>query len=66
MPLWPPVASSAYASFLQGDLRREFFSLTWDASSNGWAALLRWWEEGPRGRNLLDRLLIGTCRTERT
>lgn len=34
--------------------------MTWDASSHGWAALLRWWVEGPGGRSLRERLLIGT------
>jgi hypothetical protein len=60
VPLWPPVASSAYASFLLGELGPEFFSLTWDASRHGWAALLRWWAEGPGGRSLRERLLIGS------
>jgi hypothetical protein len=60
VPLWPPVASSAHASFLQGELGPGFFSLTWDASRHGWAALLRWWVEGPGGRSLRERLLIGS------
>ena len=60
VPLWPPVASSAYASFLRGELGPEFFSLTWDASTRGWAALLRWWVEGSGGRSLREKLLIGT------
>ena len=32
VPLWPPVASTAYASFLRGEAGLEFFYLTWDAS----------------------------------
>ena len=60
VPLWPPVASSAYASFVRGELGPEFFALTWDASSYGWAALLRWWAEGPNGRALQETLLVGT------
>jgi hypothetical protein len=59
VPLWPPVASSAYAAFLRGELRLEFFALTWDASTHGWAALC-WWEKECRGRVLLARLLVGT------
>ncbi len=55
VPFWPPVASSAYASFLLGELGTELFSLTWDASMHGWAALLRWWVEGPGGRSLRER-----------
>ena len=42
VPLWPLVASSAYAAFLRGELGLEFFALTWDASTHGWAALMRW------------------------
>ena len=57
VPLWPPMASSAYASFLLGP---EFFCLTWVASWHGRAALLRWWVEGPGGRSLRERLLIGS------
>ncbi len=60
VPLWPPVASSAYASFLRGELGPEFFALTWDASSHGWAALLLWWAEGSNGRTLREELLVGT------
>ena len=60
VPLWPPVASSAYTSFLRGELGPEFFSLTWDASSHGWAALLRWWEMGSGGQASREKLLIGT------
>ena len=60
VPLWPPVASTAYASFLRGEAGPEFFALTWDASPLGWAALLRWWEEASGCRALRDRLLVGT------
>jgi hypothetical protein len=61
-PLWPPVPSSAYAAFLRGDERVLFFSLTWDASPNGWAALLRWWSlDAPGSPSALrSQLLIGS------
>lgn len=58
--LWPPVASSCYASFMRGELGLEFFSLTWDASTFGWAALLRWWERADQSMTLREELLIGT------
>ena len=48
-PLWPRVPSSLYREFLHrpvvGGLS---FSLTWDASPQGWAAVLRWWDTGTR------------------
>ncbi len=61
-PLWTPVASSAYASFLRGDVdvRDRFFSLTWDASPFGWAALLRWWTSATDDWTLRDLLLVGS------
>ena len=61
-PLWAPVASSAYASFLRGDadVRERFFSLTWDASPFGWAALLRWWISDSGVWVLRDLLLVGS------
>jgi hypothetical protein len=40
-PLWPPIASSAYASVLSGEEKLLFFALTWDAPPDGWAALGR-------------------------
>ena len=60
VPLWPPVPSSAYAAFLRGDERQVFFSLTWDASPLGWAALVRWWSADTGSRFLREQLLIGT------
>lgn len=61
-PLWAPVASSAYSSFLRGDadVRERFFSLTWDASPLGWAALLRWWTSSSGTWVLRDLLLVGS------
>jgi hypothetical protein len=60
-PLWPLVPSSGYRMFLEGRMDADaVFALTWDASTNGWAALLRWWEQR-RGRpELREHLLIGT------
>jgi hypothetical protein len=56
-PLWPPVPSSAYAALLAGVRETPFWVLTWDASSPGWAALLRWRDgTGP----LQERLCVGT------
>lgn len=60
VPLWWPVASSAYAAFLRGEEMLAFFSLTWDASSHGWAALLRWWGERDGSMELVEQLLVGT------
>jgi hypothetical protein len=37
-PLWPPVASTAYASLLFGEEKKLFCSPTWDSSPVGWAA----------------------------
>jgi hypothetical protein len=61
-PLWAPVASSAYSSFLRGDadVRERFFSLTLDASPLGWAALLRWWTSSSGTWVLRDLLLVGS------
>ncbi len=42
-PLWPPVASSAYAALLCGEEKSLFCSVTWDASTHGWAAVAVWW-----------------------
>jgi hypothetical protein len=61
VPLWLLVASSAYGSFLREELGDEFFALTWDASTRGWAALLRWWvreagsEEASADRDVTGR-----------
>ncbi len=60
VPLWPPVASSAYAAFMRGDLGPEYFALSWDASTHGWAALLRWWEYASSDSVLREELLVGT------
>jgi hypothetical protein len=43
-PIWPPLASSAYAALLREEEQTVFCSLTWDASTFGWAALARWWD----------------------
>ena len=59
-PLWPPVASSAYASLLCGEERHLFCSLTWDASTSGWAALARWWELAGSEPVLRDLLMVGS------
>ena len=65
-PLWPPEASSAYASFPRGELGQEFFSLPWDASWFGWAVLLRWRAGSRAGRALRERPLVGTWPEGRT
>ena len=59
-PLWPPLASSAYASLLRGEERSVFCSLTWDASPFGWAALARWWDLAGPDPVLRDLLLVGS------
>ena len=60
-PLWPRVPSSLYREFLLrpvvGGLS---FSLTWDASPHGWAAVLRWWDSTGAAPALRDLLLVGT------
>jgi hypothetical protein len=55
-PLWPPVASSAYAALLCGEETSLFCALTWDASTHGWAAVALWWDRSgaaPARRDLL-------------
>ena len=60
-PLWPRVASSLLREFERGQGAGGLsFTLTWDASPHGWAALLRWWSPSCQGGELLERLLIGT------
>ena len=59
-PLWPPVASSAYAALLSGEERSHLCRLTWDASSVGWAALARWWALSGSEWSLRDLLPVGT------
>ena len=59
-PLWPPVASSAYAALLSGEERSLFCALTWDASPVGWAGLARWWDHSGREPVLRDLLLLGS------
>ena len=57
--IWPPVPSSADAAFLQEEMSA-FFSLTWDASPHGWAAVVRWWG-GVDGRMALqEQLVVGS------
>jgi hypothetical protein len=59
-PIWPAVASSAYAALLRGEEQGVFCALTWDASPLGWAALGIWWDlEGP-APVLRRQLFIGT------
>ena len=64
-PLWPRVPSSLYREFLHrpvvGGLS---FSLTWDASPQGWAAVLRWWDSTGGSPLLRDLLLIGSWPAE--
>ena len=59
-PLWPPVASSAYAALLSGEELALFCALTWDASPSGWAALARWWSCAGPEPVLLELLLVGS------
>ena len=60
-PLWPLVPSSGYRVFLEGGMPDAVaFALTWDASTRGWAALLRWWETVRGRRELCEHLFIGT------
>jgi hypothetical protein len=37
-----------------------FFVLSWDASPDGWAALLRWWDSSGALPELKDLLLVGS------
>ena len=59
-PLWPPPASSAYATFLRGEAPALFCALTWDASTFGWAALARWWDLAGPSPVSREQLLVGT------
>ena len=59
-PLWPPVASSAYASLLSGEEQLLFCAVTWDASPFGWAGLARWWDNSGLEPVLRDLLLVGS------
>jgi hypothetical protein len=59
-PLWPPVASSAYAALLSGEERSLFCALTWDASPVGWAGLARWWDLAGPTPVPRDLLLVGS------
>jgi hypothetical protein len=71
-PLWPPIASSAHAALLCGEEKSLFCSVTWDASTHGWAAVAVWWGPGqptpswvpaPLWRGELERrdlLLVGS------
>jgi hypothetical protein len=60
VPLWPHVASSAYAALLSGEEKSHFCALTWDASPVGWAALGRWWSRSGPDWELRELLLVGT------
>jgi hypothetical protein len=59
-PLWPPLASSAYAALLSGEEMRLFCAVTWDASTAGWAALALWWDLSGSEPVLRDLLLVGS------
>jgi hypothetical protein len=43
MPLWLPVAFSAYAALISGEEKSLFCALMWDASPDGLASLARCW-----------------------
>ncbi len=59
--LWPPVASSAYATLLSGDEQSLFCAVTWDASPLGWAgAGARWGDFSGPDPVLRDLLLLGS------
>ena len=60
VPLWPHVASSAYAALLSGEEKSIFCALTWDASPVGWAALGRWWAWSGSSWDLRELLLVGS------
>ncbi len=60
VPLWPRVASSAYAALLSGEEKSLLCPLTWDASPVGWAALGRWWSRSGSIWELWELLLVGT------
>lgn len=60
MPLWPPVASTLYRLMLDQRAGAPVFALTWDASPDGWAALLRWWDLDQAGGEPRTQLLVGT------
>ncbi len=59
-PLWPVVASSAYAALLSGEEKLLFCALTWDTSPSGWTALARWWTLAGPEPVLHSLLLVGT------
>ena len=59
-PLWPPVASSAYAALLCGEEKVLFCSVTWDASTHGWAAVAVWWDASGDEPEKRDLLLVGS------
>jgi hypothetical protein len=59
-PLWPPVASSAYAALLCGEETALFCSVTWDASTHGWAAVAVWWDASGTVPEKRDLLLVGS------
>jgi hypothetical protein len=59
-PLWPPVASSAYAALLCGEEKGLFCSVTWDASTHGWAAVAVWWDASRGDPLQRDLLLVGS------
>ena len=58
--IWPPVPSSADAAFLRGEDLSAFFSLTWEASPHGWAAVVRWCGEVDGRMALQEQLVLGS------
>ena len=60
-PLWGRVPSSLHRVFLSGPaIGGLSFVLSWDASPDGWAALLRWWDSSGAPPELKDLLLVGS------
>jgi hypothetical protein len=59
-PLWPPVASSAYAALLSGEEMALFCAVTWDASTHGWAAMAVWWDAAGAEPERRELLLVGS------
>ena len=55
-PLWPPVASSLFDSFMAGHTgAARVVIITWDSSVHGWGLVLRWWAN-PAGKVIVGSL----------